>query len=82
MLTAPCEAMGRCDVRQMVNEFCYRAFRFEMTKPDAASVILVHCTHGFNRTGAMICHYACRNMPGMTVENVCSPSQSHQLGAM
>ena len=65
--------------RQMVNEFCYRAFRFEMTKVDAASVILVHCTHGFNRTGAMICHYACRNMPGMTVENVRCPLRPHQL---
>ena len=26
-------------------------------KPNAAGVILVHCTHGFNRTGAMLVHY-------------------------
>jgi protein-tyrosine phosphatase len=73
MLSAQCDASGRCGERQMVNEFCYRAFRFEMTKVDAASVILVHCTHGFNRTGAMLCHYACRYMPNMSVENVRPP---------
>lgn len=34
--------------------------------------VLVHCTHGHNRTGFMIINYLLRSHPGMTVTEVCN----------
>jgi protein-tyrosine phosphatase len=41
-----------------VNEFCYRArvFLSEARNHGMRGVIALHCTHGFNRTGAMAVH--------------------------
>ena len=41
----------------------------QRTSPKA-KCILVHCTHGFNRTGYMIVNYLKRTQQGLTVEQV------------
>ena len=41
------------DVTAFINETA------EIIKSDPHSIIIVHCTHGYNRTGYMICSYLC-----------------------
>ena len=62
-----------------VNTFCFRVLELLNMPPQqprdgwpanavVKRVVLVHCTHGFNRTGAMLVHYAMRMLspPPMT----------------
>ena len=54
---------------ESVNVFCHVLSNYEKAEAFAAAAeggrrprfALVHCTHGFNRTGAMIVHYLMRN---------------------
>ena len=39
--------------------------QFHENNPE--KVIVVHCTHGFNRTGLIVCSYLCK-YHGMTVD--------------
>lgn len=48
-----------------VNRFVYEVIRFKKKYPK--KYILVHCTHGHNRTGYMIIHYLMRTLPMLTV---------------
>mgnify|MGYP006132026011 FL=1 len=48
-----------------VTRFVYEVGKFlsERSQRNSKGVILVHCTHGFNRTGAMIVHHLQRTRP-------------------
>ncbi|XP_010543241.1 PREDICTED: mRNA-capping enzyme isoform X2 [Tarenaya hassleriana] len=49
-----------------VNTFVNEVNQFVLNQKNSKKHILVHCTHGHNRTGYMIVHYLMRSMP-MTV---------------
>ncbi|XP_020202950.1 mRNA-capping enzyme isoform X1 [Cajanus cajan] len=46
-----------------VNQFVYEVTQFLSRQKHTKKHILVHCTHGHNRTGYMIIHYLMRAMP-------------------
>ncbi|KRZ14995.1 mRNA-capping enzyme [Trichinella zimbabwensis] len=50
-----CKGFGECPSQQTVNEFVNLCQEHLELNPD--SIIAVHCTHGFNRTGFLICSY-------------------------
>lgn len=54
----PNKGRGEVPAPQAVNDFVFEAFSHLNRCPEA--YILVHCTHGFNRTGFMICSYLMR----------------------
>ncbi|KAK7287468.1 hypothetical protein RIF29_00748 [Crotalaria pallida] len=45
-----------------VNRFVYEVTQFLVRQKHSKKYILVHCTHGHNRTGYMIIHYLMRSM--------------------
>ncbi|KAF1888636.1 hypothetical protein Lal_00011410 [Lupinus albus] len=45
-----------------VNQFVYEVTQFLVRQKHSKKYILVHCTHGHNRTGYMIVHYLMRSM--------------------
>ncbi|KAH1241981.1 mRNA-capping enzyme [Glycine max] len=45
-----------------VNHFVYEVMQFLLRQKHSRKHILVHCTHGHNRTGYMIIHYLMRSM--------------------
>ncbi|KAJ8753925.1 hypothetical protein K2173_000179 [Erythroxylum novogranatense] len=46
-----------------VNNFVYEVTQFLSRQKHSKKYILVHCTHGHNRTGYMIVHYLMRSLP-------------------
>lgn len=50
-----------------VNEFVYEVDQFISRQKNSKKYILVHCTHGHNRTGFMIINYLMRYVPSMNV---------------
>ncbi|CAN8237588.1 unnamed protein product [Cochlearia groenlandica] len=50
-----------------VNTFVNEVNQFMLTQKSTKKYILVHCTHGHNRTGFMIVHYLMRSTPTMNV---------------
>ncbi|KAL5555204.1 hypothetical protein UlMin_037440 [Ulmus minor] len=46
-----------------VNQFVYEVSQFLIRQKHSKKYILVHCTHGHNRTGFMIIHYLMRSLP-------------------
>jgi mRNA-capping enzyme len=62
----PCSGSEGAPSALEVNTFCLEVvsllsrWRPRQDSPAAQPVVLVHCTHGFNRTGAMLVHYAMR----------------------
>ncbi|OIV89605.1 hypothetical protein TanjilG_15800 [Lupinus angustifolius] len=52
-----------------VNQFVYEVTQFLVRQKHSKKYILVHCTHGHNRTGYMIIHYLMRSM-SMSVTQV------------
>lgn len=57
-LQIPNRGRGEAPAPQAVNDFVFSVQEYLHTHP--AGYILVHCTHGFNRTGYMIVSYALR----------------------
>jgi protein-tyrosine phosphatase len=65
----PCSGSDGAPSPLEVNTFCFEVLdvlhRWR-PRPNVQPVVLVHCTHGFNRTGAMLVHYAMRmTLPAM-----------------
>ncbi|KAK8597889.1 hypothetical protein V6N13_095284 [Hibiscus sabdariffa] len=50
-----------------VNIFVYELLKFVSRGMESKNYVLVHCTHGHNRTGFMIVHYLMRSQPLMSV---------------
>jgi hypothetical protein len=64
----PCRGKGQSPQAEAVNKAVYEIWRYVSYNPDR--FVLVHCTHGFNRTGFII---ACalvrlKSEIGMTLE--------------
>ncbi|CAM6129287.1 unnamed protein product [Calypogeia fissa] len=59
----PCRGRDEVPEPEAVNQFVYEAIKFQhgmAAKFPGKRYILVHCTHGHNRTGYMIVHYLMR----------------------
>jgi mRNA-capping enzyme len=54
----PCRGRGRSPDPTAVNQACWEIRKALLNSPE--TYILVHCTHGFNRTGYVICSALCR----------------------
>ena len=65
-IKVPCAGSDGAPSPLEVNTFCIavldvlRRWRPRQDKTPQQPVVLVHCTHGFNRTGAMLVHFAMR----------------------
>ena len=55
-----CRGRGAAPDEEAVNRFFWIVHCFLALPANAHKFILVHCTHGFNRTGYMICSYFMR----------------------
>ncbi|XP_024027932.1 mRNA-capping enzyme isoform X1 [Morus notabilis] len=62
-----CKGRGSVPDNPSVNQFVYEVSQFLLRQKHAKKYILVHCTHGHNRTGYMIIHYLMRSQMSMTV---------------
>ncbi|XP_006355384.1 mRNA-capping enzyme-like isoform X1 [Solanum tuberosum] len=58
-----CRGRGSAPDNESVNSFVYEVSQFLARQKHAKKYILVHCTHGHNRTGFMIIHYLMRTLP-------------------
>lgn len=58
----PCRGRGQTPEPHSVNAFMWEAMRFQdiMQKSGQPKLMVVHCTHGFNRTGYMIANFIMR----------------------
>lgn len=60
-----CVGHGQCPSRLEINKFINVVHNFVLVRPH--DCIVVHCTHGFNRTGFMIISFLVENL-GYTIE--------------
>ncbi|GER37973.1 mRNA capping enzyme family protein [Striga asiatica] len=59
-----CKGRDSVPENEAVNKFFYEVFQFlSQQNKQQKKYILVHCTHGHNRTGYMIVHYLMRTVP-------------------
>ncbi|CAI9098387.1 OLC1v1035024C1 [Oldenlandia corymbosa var. corymbosa] len=58
-----CKGRDSVPDNESVNQFVYEVSQFLARQKHAKKYILVHCTHGHNRTGFMIIHYLMRTSP-------------------
>ncbi|MCD7456514.1 hypothetical protein HAX54_031952 [Datura stramonium] len=58
-----CRGRGSVPDNESVNLFVYEVSQFLARQKHAKKYILVHCTHGHNRTGFMIIHHLMRTLP-------------------
>ncbi len=49
LVQIPCKGRGEAPSPEVVNEFVGDVMQFIMRQP--GGMIMIHCTHGFNRTG-------------------------------
>lgn len=57
-----CKGRGSVPGNEAVNDFIYEVLQFYSSRKQLdKKYILVHCTHGFNRTGYMIVHFLVRS---------------------
>jgi mRNA-capping enzyme len=58
-----CKGRDSVPENEAVNQFVYEVIQFLARQKPPKKYILVHCTHGHNRTGYMIVHYLMRTTP-------------------
>ncbi|KAL0344487.1 UNVERIFIED_CONTAM: capping enzyme, partial [Sesamum radiatum] len=58
-----CKGRDSVPDNESVNKFFYEVSQFLARQKQPKKYILVHCTHGHNRTGYMIIHYLMRTLP-------------------
>ncbi|XP_024637704.1 mRNA-capping enzyme isoform X2 [Medicago truncatula] len=61
-LKIQCRGRDSVPENSSVNQFVYEVIQFLSRQKQSKKYILVHCTHGHNRTGYMIIHYLMRAM--------------------
>nr|XP_009757827.1 PREDICTED: mRNA-capping enzyme-like isoform X2 [Nicotiana sylvestris] len=59
----PCKGRDAVPDNESCHLFVYEVSQFLVRQKDVKKYILVHCTHGFNRTGFMIIHFLMRTLP-------------------
>ncbi|KAJ7950192.1 mRNA-capping enzyme [Quillaja saponaria] len=57
-----CQGRDSVPDHMSVNQFVYEVSQFLSRQKHSKKYILVHCTHGHNRTGYMIIHYLMRSL--------------------
>ncbi|XP_026663529.1 mRNA-capping enzyme-like isoform X2 [Phoenix dactylifera] len=57
----PCKGRDAVPDNESVNTFVYEVMQFLSRQKHSKKYILVHCTHGHNRTGFMIIHFLMRS---------------------
>ncbi|KAL3536484.1 hypothetical protein ACH5RR_004945 [Cinchona calisaya] len=62
-LKISCKGRDSVPENEAVNHFVYEVSQFLARHKHSKKYILVHCTHGHNRTGYMIIHYLMRTLP-------------------
>ncbi|XP_031127118.1 mRNA-capping enzyme-like isoform X1 [Ipomoea triloba] len=58
-----CKGRDSVPDNESVNLFVFEVLQFLARQKHSKKYILVHCTHGHNRTGYMIVHYLMRTLP-------------------
>lgn len=58
-----CKGRDSVPDNESVNMFVYEVSQFLARQKHVKKYVLVHCTHGHNRTGYMIVHYLMRTLP-------------------
>ncbi|GMH34397.1 hypothetical protein BSKO_02231 [Bryopsis sp. KO-2023] len=66
----PCKGRGETPDPVSVNQFVWTVYCFLNECPDNHVQILVHCTHGFNRTGFMLVSTMMRLVDNMTIASL------------
>ncbi|CAI9761854.1 unnamed protein product [Fraxinus pennsylvanica] len=59
----PCKGRDSVPENEAVNAFVFEVSQFLARQKHSKKYILVHCTHGHNRTGYMIIHFLMRTLP-------------------
>uniref|UniRef100_A0A8D2ZIS9 mRNA-capping enzyme n=1 Tax=Scophthalmus maximus TaxID=52904 RepID=A0A8D2ZIS9_SCOMX len=74
----PCKGHGECPSKEMTAKFIRLCEHFIEKNP--TELIGVHCTHGFNRTGFLICAYLVEKMDWSVEAAVAAFTQSRAPG--
>ncbi|RWR85370.1 Dual specificity phosphatase [Cinnamomum micranthum f. kanehirae] len=59
----PCKGRDAVPDNESVNIFVYEVLQYFSRQRHSKKYVLVHCTHGHNRTGFMIIHFLMRSQP-------------------
>ncbi|GJP59202.1 hypothetical protein CLOP_g9484 [Closterium sp. NIES-67] len=78
-LKLACRGRDEVPDDETVNRFVYAALDY-MRATDRKKCILVHCTHGHNRTGFMIIHFLMRAMGGRVAERLAEFAEARPPG--
>lgn len=75
-----CQGRDSVPDDESVQKFCNEVLDFRSRRPNAEKYILVHCTHGHNRTGYMIVHFLVRTESISVSEAIHKFSQARPPG--
>ncbi|KAL1539518.1 mRNA guanylyltransferase [Salvia divinorum] len=76
----PCKGRDSVPENEAVNKFVYEVQQFLVRQRQPKKHILVHCTHGHNRTGYMIAHYLMRTSPMSVTQAIKTFSEARPPG--
>ncbi|XP_047980187.1 mRNA-capping enzyme isoform X3 [Salvia hispanica] len=76
----PCKGRDSVPENEAVNKFVYEVQQFMSRQRQPKKHILVHCTHGHNRTGYMIAHYLMRTSPISVTQAIKTFSEARPPG--
>lgn len=69
-LKIACKGRDSVPDNESVNKFCFEVSQFLIRQKAVKKYVLVHCTHGHNRTGYMIINYLMRTQPTYLTEAI------------
>lgn len=69
-LKVPCRGRNEVPDNDTVNVVVYELMRYLNSGEVRPKFVVVHCTHGHNRTGYIICHYLLRTFGGLVQDVV------------
>ncbi|XP_004514944.1 uncharacterized protein [Cicer arietinum] len=75
-----CRGRDSVPENSAVNQFVYEVIQFLSRQKQSKKYILVHCTHGHNRTGYMIVHYLMRSMSMSVTQAIKAFSEARPPG--
>ncbi|PON63714.1 Atypical dual specificity phosphatase, subfamily A [Trema orientale] len=75
-----CKGRGSVPDNPSVNQFVHEVSQFLYRQKHSKKYILVHCTHGHNRTGYMIVHYLMRSQQYSVTEAIAAFSEARSPG--
>lgn len=69
-LKLPCRGRDEVPDEETVNTFVFEVMRFLAQNARERKYVVVHCTHGHNRTGFMIVHFLMRTQGGSVADKL------------